>query len=69
MKQYATFEFVLRFRALDFEPGMAAFEEQLEVRLKHAATGHRISRLVGDREEHPAGDGNLEPTPHERIQP
>jgi len=47
MERYDPFEFVMRFQALEFDQGRAAFEKTLDVRLKHGATGHRISQLVG----------------------
>jgi hypothetical protein len=50
MERYDPFEFVLRFRALEFAQGRPAFEERLYVRLKHGATGHRISQRVGGTE-------------------
>jgi hypothetical protein len=42
------FEFVARFEATDFEAWKDAFERHRDVRVRHGATGHRISRLVDD---------------------
>jgi hypothetical protein len=41
-------EFVARFDAAEFETWKDAFHRQRAVRVRHGATGHRISRLVDD---------------------
>ena len=41
-------ELVLRFRAAVFERWKVAFDAQIDVRLKHGATGHRIYRALDD---------------------
>jgi hypothetical protein len=41
-------EFVARFDAADFDSWRDAFHDHQAVRLRHGATGHRVSRLVDD---------------------
>ena len=45
-------EFVLRFRAPAYEHWKAVFDEQLDLRRRHGAVGHRIWRLVGDPDDY-----------------
>jgi hypothetical protein len=41
-------EFIVRFRAAEFEQWKLLFYQQQDLRVKHGATGHRLCRLVGD---------------------
>jgi hypothetical protein len=44
-------QLVLRFRSVDFEEWKALFDEYEEVRVRHGALGHQISRSINDPNE------------------